>query len=111
MILENLFSKRPDLMRHFSFQQTEEDQSPTKTIHAKKVVGLIDQVICDIQDSKDISTSLKNLGEKHVLYGIEKKDFNDMGIAILTTLSVYLNESFTVDAKNAWVAFLKQIFA
>ena len=47
---------------------------------------------------------LRDLGARHVAYGVVERHYASVGQALLATLEAGLGERFTVDVRDAWVA-------
>lgn len=48
---------------------------------------------------------LRDLGRRHVGYGVQSTDYDDVGAALLATLERGLGRAWTAPVQAAWVAF------
>ncbi len=59
----------------------------------------------DLLDRPDaLLPVLRELGARHVAYGVVERLYANVGSALLATLEAALGERFTGDARDAWVA-------
>lgn len=59
-------------------------------------------VINNIRNLTYLTTLLKELGERHVRYGISPEYYPMVGAALLKTLESYLGMDWTPEVKQAW---------
>jgi hemoglobin-like flavoprotein len=50
------------------------------------------------------SKAVRDLGRRHAEYGVQTKDYNTVGAALLWTLEQGLTQQFTPEVKEAWTA-------
>ena len=70
-------------------------QSPKLIRHAKYFIQMIDKALQLLgPDSELLTTMLKQLGQKHVKFGVTSKMYPPMGIALLETVEELLGPRF-----------------
>lgn len=57
-----------------------------------------------LDDVEPLIPALKKLGANHVGYGVNERDYDMVGSALLWTLEKGLDDAFTDEVKNAWGA-------
>ena len=50
-----------------------------------------------------LAEGVRQLGQRHVRYGVQPSDYNTFGAALLWTLEQVLGEDFTPEVKAAWI--------
>lgn len=88
-----LFELDPELKTLFKGDMDEQGRKLMQVIGVA-VNGLdrLDQIVPVVQD----------LGKRHVSYGVEAKDYDTVGAALLWTLKQGLDSGFTPDVEEAW---------
>jgi hypothetical protein len=72
--------------------------------HARGVIGTVDLAV-DLLEKDDMATlvsALKDLGAKHVTYGVKFEHYPIVGQALLDTLEKALGDNYTPQVKEAW---------
>ena len=79
-------------------------KSPTFKRHAHGVVNMVDTAVGLLEkgDMDTLVAALKDLGAKHVAYGVEEGHYPVVGQALLSTLEAALGDAFTEPVKEAW---------
>lgn len=90
----NLFALYPQLRPLFA-------NTPMKEQEKKLMISLV-LVINNIRNLTYLTTLLKELGERHVRYGISPEYYPMVGAALLKTLESYLGMDWTPEVKQAW---------
>jgi nitric oxide dioxygenase len=70
----------------------------------KKLIGMLATVVNGLDKLDTILPAASNLAKKHVGYGVEAKDYQPVGAALLWTLEKGLGDAWTKDVADAWVA-------
>jgi len=90
---DRLFEQEPAFKAMFKSDMNKQGKMLIKTIDlAVKALDDVDQLI----------PVLKNLGARHVAYGVKDSDYDEVCTALLWTLEKGLGEAFTDEVKNAW---------
>ena len=93
MFYARLFEQEPAFEVMFKSDMNKQGKMLMKTINlAVKALDDVDPLI----------PVLKNLGAKHVTYGVKDSDYDEVYMALLWTLEKGLGEAFTDEVKNAW---------
>lgn len=90
----NLFTDYPQLQPLFA-------NTPMEEQHKKLMIALV-LVINNLRNIAYLATLLKDLGERHVRYGIIPEYYSMVGAALLKTLESYLGTDWTPEVKQAW---------
>lgn len=78
--------------------------SPRFLSHAVKVVSAVNLAVTSLKDLPTLVPILRNLGQKHVAYGVVTEHYDLVGGALIATLVDALEEKWTDDVKEAWLA-------
>lgn len=68
----------------------------------RKLMTMINTAVNGLDKLEAIVPAVEKLGERHVAYGVEDKDYDTVGAALLWTLNAGLAEAFTPEVKEAW---------
>ncbi len=72
--------------------------------HAAGVISTVDAAVGMLGgDLTPLVGILKDLGKKHVAYGVIPAHYDVVGQALIETLATAMGEAFTPDVKRAWV--------
>ncbi|MCL1467933.1 globin domain-containing protein [Argonema galeatum] len=92
---ENLFAANPKLKPLFSNTDIKKQQ--------KKLIGSLVLVVENLRRPEVLGQVLKDLGGRHIQYGVLPKYYPMVGEALLVTFEQYLQLSWTPEVKQAWV--------
>ena len=73
-----LFLKEPSLRKMF--------QVP-REVQAKKLIDMLDLIVSRLDRIDEINEDIRKLAKRHVGYGVKPKHFEDVGQALLWTIS------------------------
>lgn len=90
-----LFELDPDLRHLFSGEMAPQSRKLIEMLAA--AVHLLDQ-------PDRLLPVLRQLGARHVAYGVREADYATVGAALIWTLRQAVGETFTGDLEAAWVA-------
>lgn len=88
-----LFELNPSLKR--LFKGDIKDQG-------KKLMATIGVAVASLKNLEKIVPTVQKLGAAHVDYGVQDKDYDTVGDALLWTLEKGLGPAFTPEVKTAW---------
>ena len=91
----NLFEANPALKSLFKGDMT---------VQGKKLMQMIGAAVGQLNDLEALVPILQGLALRHDDYGVEEKDYQAVGAALLKTLQQGLGDAFTADVKNAWAS-------
>lgn len=91
---KNLFTDYPHLQSLFTY-------TPLETQEKKLIIALV-SVINNLRNLSYLKSILKDLGEKHIRYGVVQEYYPMVGATLLKTLALYLREDWTSEVKQAW---------
>jgi hemoglobin-like flavoprotein len=90
----NLFAEYPQTRPLFANSNMEQQQ--------QKLMMSLAYVIENLRHPQLWQNELKELGEKHVEYGVIQTHYPMVGAALLKTLESYLGQRWTPEVKQAW---------
>jgi hemoglobin-like flavoprotein len=90
-----LFLKEPSLRKMF--------QVP-REIQAKKLIDMLDMIVSRLDRLDEVSEDIRQLGKRHVGYGVKAKHYEDVGNALLWTVSKGLGKDWNKEVETAWTA-------
>ena len=90
-----LFQLEPEYRKMFKNDMTEQ---------GKKLMKTINIAVEALDDVEPLVPVLKQMGADHAGYGVQERDYNVVGAALLWTLEKGLGDAFTDEVKNAWGA-------
>ncbi|MEC4882929.1 MAG: globin domain-containing protein [Scytonema sp. PMC 1070.18] len=98
---ENLFAAHPEVKPLFAHTDMEKQH--------KKLLHSLVLVVESLRNPEALGEVLKALGARHVGYGAIPVSYGPIGEALLTTFEQYLQQDWTPEVKQAWVAAYKVI--
>ena len=110
----------PDETAEIFYQHLFEIDPTTKPLFAKtnmqlqgqKLMQTLAVVVGSIHRLDAIEADLQDLGKRHTVYRVTKKQYDSVGKALIVTLSQQLGEQFTPDVEMAWTkvySYLAQV--
>jgi NO-binding membrane sensor protein with MHYT domain/hemoglobin-like flavoprotein len=69
-----------------------------------KFVAMLSIAVANLHKFEEIEPAVRDLGRRHVGYGVTEADFEPVGDALMWTLEQGLSGDFTPDVKAAWQA-------
>ena len=67
-----------------------------------KLMAVLNVAVTSLTKLETILPTVKELGRKHVEYGVPDQSYDTVGKALLWTLEQGLGEDFTQEAREAW---------
>jgi hemoglobin-like flavoprotein len=95
MFYARLFALDPSLQSLFAGDMTEQ---------GRKLMRMIGLAVNGLDRLDDLVPVVRQLGARHVGYGVQDVHYDTVAEALLWTLAQGLGPSFTPEAKAAWVA-------
>jgi hemoglobin-like flavoprotein len=90
-----LFDLDPQLKSLFHSDMTEQ---------GRKLMHIIGVAVHGLNDPEALIPAVQDLGKRHVDYGVQEKDYETVGKALLSTLEQGLGADFTPQVREAWSA-------
>lgn len=69
-----------------------------------KLMQMLALVVGSLERFDTLVPTLRQLGARHVAYGVRDEHYSSVGVALLWTLEKGLGTAFTPEVKNAWTA-------
>lgn len=95
LFYKNLFTADPSLKPLFKGDMTEQ---------GRKLMQMIGAAVGKLNDLDSLVPILQNMAMRHDSYGVQKKDYQTVGNALLKTLEQGLGADFTPAVKEAWAS-------
>jgi hemoglobin-like flavoprotein len=73
-------------------------------IQGKKLMQMIGVCVAKLDALDEVVPAVKQLGRRHVAYGVVDSHYDTVGGALLWTLEQGLGPAFTPEVKEAWTA-------
>ncbi len=93
MFYTRLFDTYPEVQPYFKGNMKEQ---------GKKLMGMISTAVNGLDNFEALLEPVKDLGQRHVKYGVKKEDYDKVAEALLWTLEQGLKDNFTSEVKEAW---------
>ncbi|ODS31013.1 MAG: hypothetical protein SCARUB_03867 [Candidatus Scalindua rubra] len=71
------------------------------------LMKMLDFAVTGLDEPDKIVPTIRDLGKRHVGYGVKEEYYETVGEALLWTLKKGIGEDFTQDVKEAWVEAYK----
>lgn len=95
LFYQRLFEIAPELRPMFSENMTE---------HRRQVMQIIAAAVKGLDRFDQLISTVRDLGRRHVGYGVQEKHYDLYGQAILWALEMGLGAAFTAEVREAWTA-------
>lgn len=69
---------------------------------ARKLVNAINLAVRGLGDLNRLEPVLRELGRRHIGYGVEDRHYLTVGAALIDTLAAGLGDGFTAAVRDAW---------
>lgn len=69
-----------------------------------KLMGMLASAVSLLDQPEKLMPVVRNLGRRHVGYGVEERHYETVGSALLWTLEKGLGAEFTPEVESAWAA-------
>ena len=103
LFFKRLFETAPEAIELFSFKKEDNlYESPKLKAHALKVMTTVGVAVSMLNDVPKLLPVLRDLGQKHIKYGVTPGHYDIVGRALLETLALGLGDAFTPALKAAW---------
>jgi nitric oxide dioxygenase len=93
LFYERLFADHPDLRPMFKHDMR---------IQGVKLMTMLAMVVYNLHEPGQVLPAIRDLGVRHVGYGVKLADYEALREALLWTLGQALGEEFTPAARDAW---------
>jgi hemoglobin-like flavoprotein len=77
----------------------------------KKLMAMLATAVDNLHQWDAVAPHVKQLGMRHVGYGVKPADYDTVGSALIDTLEKGLGEAFTPPVRDAWLACYTTIVA
>jgi hemoglobin-like flavoprotein len=95
LFYQKLFELDPKLKTLFKNDMAEQ---------RRKLMNMLDTAVRGLKNPDAIVPAVRDLGKRHVGYGVKDKDYDTVATALLWTLEKGLGAGFTAETRNAWIA-------
>jgi hemoglobin-like flavoprotein len=94
LFYERLFADHPDLRPLFKHDMR---------LQGVKLMTMLAMVVYHLHEPGQVLPAIRDLGVRHVGYGVKDADYDTLREALLWTLEQALGEEFTAAARDAWI--------
>lgn len=91
---DNLFTECPEVKNLFAATDISKQE--------RKLMTVFVVIISNLHDISYLRNLLKNLGKRHLKYGVIRKHYHLLGETMLKTLESFLPEKWTAEVEQAW---------
>lgn len=108
--LPQLVAMKDDVPRLFYFRLFQLDPALRPLFRGdlgqqgQKLMAMLGALISSLNRPEQVAPILRDLGRRHVGYGVQDRDYATVGTALLWTLERGLGAAFTTDMRDAWIA-------
>ena len=108
--LPQLVAMKEDVARLFYFRLFQLDPALRSLFKSdlgqqgQKVMAMLGTLISGLNRVDQVAPILRDLGRRHVGYGVQDRDYATVGTALLWTLERGLGAAFTTDMRDSWIA-------
>jgi len=99
---DKLFELDPQLQKLFKSNMGEQ---------GKKLMQTLGVAVGALHELDKVVPVLQNLAVKHIDYGVEEKNYEPVGAALVYTLEQGLGDAFDKELKDAWASLLDLVFS
>jgi len=97
-----LFEVYPEVKPYFKGDMTQQ---------GRMLMSMLNTAVNGLDKLDALLAPLKDMGKRHVGYGVKDEDYDKVGDAFLWTLDKGLGKDFTPEVKQAWVAVYTTVAA
>ena len=95
LFYNRLFTLDPSLRHMFKGEMAKQGQM---------LMGMIGAAVGGLRNLEALSPVVRQLGKRHVAYGVRSEHYDVVGAALLWTLEQGLGDEFTQEVGDAWAA-------
>ncbi|HKM63358.1 MAG TPA: globin family protein [Acidisphaera sp.] len=95
LLYQRMFTIDPSLRALFSIDAAQQ---------GKKLMAVMAMAVANLHRLHEIVPAVRDLGRRHVAYGVKPADYDTGGDALLWTLEQALGADFTPEIRAAWTA-------
>jgi hemoglobin-like flavoprotein len=100
LFYERLFTINPSLRSLFG---------PDMRIQGVKLMATLTIVVYNLHQPGETLSAIRDLGKRHVQYGVKPADYDAVKDALLWTLEQALAEDLTPEVRNAWAVCYQEL--
>ena len=90
---QTLFAEHPDTKHLFKNNIGEQE---------KKLIEMLAVAVANIDDLSPVVTAVKDLGKRHIVYGVKAEHYDMVGSVLIKTFKQELKENFDTETEEAW---------
>jgi hemoglobin-like flavoprotein len=99
---DDLFERAPELRSMFAADMAEQ---------RRKLMAMLAVAVANLDAWETIAPAVRDLGKRHVSYGVQPDHYPIVGAALIATLGKGLGPAFTPEIKEAWIACFNAVAA
>ena len=78
-------------------------------VQGVKLMTMLAMVVYNLHQPGQVLQAVRDLGVRHVGYGVKPEDYSALGEALLWTLKQALGEGFTPEVQEAWSTCYREL--
>jgi hemoglobin-like flavoprotein len=78
-------------------------------IQGVKLMTMLHIIVYNLDQPGETLSAIRDLGKRHVEYGVKLADYDTLKDALLWTLEQALAEDFTLQVRNAWAVYYEEL--
>ena len=95
-----LFDVEPSLRQLFKIDMKQQ---------SKKFVAMLEAIVESVDDWETIVPALRELGQRHVAYGVKEQHYNTLCSALIWAFGQALQPGFDNEVRAAWTAVIRAV--
>jgi nitric oxide dioxygenase len=100
LFYDRLFAENPNFRPMFKHDMR---------VQGVKLMTMLAMVVYNLHERGNVLPAVRDLGARHVGYGVKLEDYDALGEALLWTLEQALGEEFTPTVRNAWTTCYSEL--
>jgi hemoglobin-like flavoprotein len=95
-----LFDLDPSLRRLFNIDMK---------VQSEKLIAMLDAIVASIDDWEEIVPALRQLGQRHVTYGVKTEHYDTLCAALVWAFGQALQPGFDEEVRDVWIAVIQAV--
>jgi hemoglobin-like flavoprotein len=95
LLYERLFEIDPDYKMLFACDMRQQ---------GRKLIQMLAVVVNGLNHPNTLIPTIRELGQRHVGYGVKPQDYQHLGTALIYAVEQTLEDDFTPEVRDAWIA-------
>jgi methyl-accepting chemotaxis protein len=101
LFYERLFTQYPEVKPLFDDVDLDEQ--------SKKLFQMLSLIVGLLDDEEELVLTLHDLGDRHIIYGVQPEQYRPFGEALLWALATSSGDRFTPELREAWTTIYNRM--